>query len=183
MFLAPPAFSVVNDVASGSPKMVRHIPLIGRLLYAYAVGGALDAQEKELIRQGGLPQVKEQRQLREETGNATRLDKERLRMQKQKIDDQEERARKSGQEDKADKLLERSEKLRGRLEKMSLSDTKGTYTPQPWDSAAEKLNQNAVPWRTPHKFFPEDRGVKPRGPVIIDDRNREYRVRKLQGVM
>ena len=163
--------------------MVRHIPLIGRLLYAYAVGGALDAQEREMIKNGGLPAVKEQRQLREETGNATRLDKERLRMQKQKLDDQEERARKSGQEDKADKLLKRSEDLRGRLEKMSLSDEKGTSRPMPWMPYAEKLSENARPWTPPAGFFPEDRGNRLRGPRIFDDKGRAERIRQQQKVM
>lgn len=160
MLVAPPAAGVIYDIAAGKQQAIRHIPLIGRFLYSYGMGGALEQRERELIKEGGLPQVKEDRALREETGQATARDKERLRMQKQKLDDQEQRARKSGQEDKADKLLKRSEDLRGRLEKMqyrgpdshfdayrkSTPRPRGIDGPAPFDQAPQTLDQG---WRPP----------------------------------
>jgi hypothetical protein len=89
-------------------------------------------------------------------------------MQKQKLDDQEERLRQSEQEEKADKLLERSEKLRGRLERMGIEGGGATRRRRAWDVLAEHLDEKVEPWRPPHGFFPEDRGQWPRPPTTID---------------
>jgi hypothetical protein len=168
MTLAPPVVGFAYDIVTMRQQAIRHIPIIGRFLYAYGVGGALEQRERELIKQGGLPQVKIDRAAREEEGKATMRDKERVRMQKQKADADLEAARKRGDETKAEKLLERSEKLRGRLEKMGMNDTTGTNRPQPWEPYAAKLNQNAEPWTPPRGFFPDDKGVQLQRPVTID---------------
>ena len=165
------------DLYTGNPKVVRNIPLIGRWLYEHGMGGALEQRERELIKEGGLPQVKIDRAVREETGTSTARDKERVKMQKEKVDAQEERLRKSGQEEKADKLLKRSEDLRGRLEKMGAKSDAGK-TSRMWGELGSKLDENAPPWMPPAGFHPPaQRNL--RGPVSVDPTDREGLRRRL----
>lgn len=111
LMFAPPGAGLAYDVASDPQKAIRAIPLIGRWLYAYGMGGALEDQERELIKNGGIADVKKDRAERKESGTETRRDLERQRLKKQKVESQAEEAERRGN-------LEQAEKLRGRLEKM-----------------------------------------------------------------